>query len=49
MLAAWIAKGAEIGTTAFFSILVFLLCLGIECGIIALIGCLISAGDKDKF
>ena len=48
-MAAWIAKGAEIGTTAFFSIIVFLLYRGLACGVIALFGLFFSAGNKDKF
>lgn len=48
MMAAWIAKGAEIGVTAFFSLFVFALCMGVLAGVIALFGMLFGAGDGDR-
>ena len=48
MMGAWIVKGAEIGVTAFVSLLVFALCLGVLAGVIALFGMLFGAGDGDR-
>ena len=48
MIANWIAKGAEIGVTAFMSAFVFVLCLGVLAGIVALLGTLFGAGDGDN-
>lgn len=48
MIASWIVKGAEIGVTAFMSAFVFLLCLGVLAGIVALLGALFGAGDGEN-
>ena len=48
MMAEWIAKGAGIGIEIFFALITFALCLGVIAGVIALIGALFGAADKDK-
>lgn len=48
MIASWIVKGAEIAVTAFMSVFVFVLCLGVLAGIVALLGAMFGAGDGDN-
>lgn len=48
MIAEWVAKGAEIGVTAFFGLFVFILCMGVLAGAIALLGAMFSAADGEN-
>lgn len=47
MIASCIEKGAEIGLTAFFSLFVFALCLGVFAGIIAIMSRAFGSADGE--
>lgn len=42
-----IAKGAQIGITAFFAVLVFVLCFGVIAILLALVSKIIGRNDED--
>lgn len=44
--AEWVAAGAAFGIKAFFAVVVFLLCVGVMLGVLALVGSLVGGGGE---